>query len=333
MTTLPDGTAASERDGSLDRDVVVVGGGAAGLSAAVFLARYGLDTLVLARGRSAIHQCAHLENYLGFPGGISPDRFLALGRAQADHEGATVEEDLVETVEPHVRGFAVETQDGRTLVTEYLLVASAYDGDYLEPFDADLETGDEHGFLVTDAGRTPVDGLYAAGWLTRDTVHQAVVNAGDGARAAISLARDDLTDRYWPEVGEIYVDWVVDDDRYGGEEWHEDVDGWFDREIRPGAPDLDEERVEEVRDAMKRAFLDRGIDDAERRRRERRGQRLLLEQLEEEVVLEYARSLGVCEDTSIESGAADGPGGSTGREGYGDDDRPNAVAEPNDGGN
>jgi choline dehydrogenase-like flavoprotein len=332
MTTLPDGTAASGRDGPLDRDVVVAGGGAAGLSAAVFLARYGLDTLVLARGKSAIHQCAHLENYLGFPGGIGPERFVALGRAQAEHEGATVEEDLVEAVEPHDRGFAVETQDGRSLVTEYLLVASAYDGEYLSSFDADLETDEEHGFLVTEAGRTPVDGLYAAGWLTRDTVHQAVVNAGDGGRAAISLARDDLSDRYWPEIGEIYVDWVVDDGRYGGEDWHEDVDDWFDREIRPGAPELDEERVEEVRDEMKRAFLDRGIYDAERRRRERRGQRLLLEQLEDDVILEYALSLGACEDASIESGAADGPGGSTGREGYGDDDRPNAVAEPNDGG-
>jgi len=332
MTTLPDGTPASDPDSPVDRDVVVVGGGAAGLSAAVFLARYGLDTLVLARGKSAIRQCAHLENYLGFPGGISPDRFLALGRAQAEHEGATVEADLVETVEFHDRGFAVETQDGRTLVTTYLLAASAYDGDYLEPFDGDLETGDEHGFLVTDAGRTPIEGLYAAGWLTRETVHQAVVNAGDGARAAVSLVRDDLTDRYWPEVGEIYVDWVVDDGRYGGEEWHESVDDWFDREIRPGAPDLDEEALETVRDEMKRAFLDRGVDDAERRRRERRGQRLLLERLDDDVVREYARSLVPDEDTGAGPGATDGLGDADGCEEYGDVDRSDAVAKANDGG-
>jgi len=332
MTTRPDGTPASERDGPHDRDVVVVGGGAAGLSAAVFLGRYGLDTLVLARGKSAIHQCAHLENYLGFPAGISPERFVAIGRAQVEHEGATVEEDLVEAVEPHDPGFAVETQDGRSLVTEYLLVASAYDGDYLSSFDADLETDDEHGFLVTEGGRTSVDGLYAAGWLTRDTVHQAVVNAGDGGRAAVSLARDDLTDRYWPEIGEIYVDWVVDDDRYGGENWHEDVDDWFDREIRPGAPDLDEETLEEVRDEMKGAFLDRGIDDAERRRREREGQRFLLEHLDDDVVREYARSLETCEDTSAGSGAADGLRESTGCEESGDTDRPTAATDADDGG-
>jgi glycine/D-amino acid oxidase-like deaminating enzyme len=304
--------------------VVVVGGGAAGLSAAVFCARYGLDTLVLARGKSAIHQCAHLENYLGFPGGVSPERFVALGRAQAEEEGATVESDRVEAVTPHDQGFAVETQDGRTVVTAFLLVASAYDGEYLASFEDDLETDDEHGFLATDAGRTPVKGLYAAGWLTRDTVHQAVVNAGDGARAAVSLVRDDLSDRYWPAVGEIYVDWVVDDDRYGGDDWHENVDDWFAREIRPGAPDLDEASIEAARAEMKQAFLDRGIDEAERRRRERHGQWRLLEHLDDDVVREYARSLAGDPD---EDGAADGAA----REEPSGIDRQNASADATDG--
>jgi glycine/D-amino acid oxidase-like deaminating enzyme len=292
MTTLPEETRARDPDSPLDRDVVVVGGGAAGLSAAVFLARYGLETLVLARGKSAIHQCAHLENYLGFPGGVSPERFVALGRAQAEHEGAAVESDLVELVERRDAGFAVETQDGREVLTQYVLVASAYDGDYLAPLEDDLDTGDEHGFLAADEGRTPVDGLYAAGWFTQETVHQAVVNAGDGARAAVALARDDLTDRYWAEIGEIYVDWVVDDDRYGGDDWHESVDGWFDREIAPGAPDdLDADDLDAVRAEVKAAFLDRGLTEEERERRDREGQRLLLDQLDEAVVREYVSEL------------------------------------------
>jgi hypothetical protein len=292
MSTLPDDTAAVDPDSPVDRDVVVVGGGAAGLSAAVFLARYGLETLVLARGQSAIHQCAHLENYLGFPGGVSPERFVDLGETQAELEGATVEHDLVERVERHDEGFRVSTQDDREVVASYVLVATAYDGDPLEPLAAELDREDEHGFLQTEDGRTPVDGVYAAGWLTDDTVHQAVVNAGDGARAAIALARDDLADRYWPAVGEIYVDWVVDDDRYGDDDWHESVDDWFEREIAPGAPDdWDDERLERARVEMKTAFLDRGITDAERERRDERGQRELLESLDDDVVREYAASL------------------------------------------
>ena len=52
------------------RDVAVVGGGPAGSSAAVFTARYGLDTVVFDRGPSSIGRCAHLGNYLGCPAGI-----------------------------------------------------------------------------------------------------------------------------------------------------------------------------------------------------------------------------------------------------------------------
>ncbi|MFC5368742.1 NAD(P)/FAD-dependent oxidoreductase [Salinirubrum litoreum] len=298
MSTLPEETPATDPDSRPDWDVVVAGGGTAGLSAAVFLARYGLETLVLARGKSAIHQCAHLENYLGFPGGISPERFLALGETQAEHEGATVDDDMIESVEPHDDGFVISTQEGREIVTTHVLAASAYDGDYLSAFAEDLRTADaddsdsDHEFLDTDAGRTPIEGLYAGGWLTDESVHQAVTNAGDGARAALSLIRDDLTDRYWAEIGDIYVDWVVDADRYGGEEWHENVDGWFDREIAPGAPDeMDDETLAEVRDDLKTAFLDRGITADERDRRECEGQRHLLDALDDDVIREYVAEI------------------------------------------
>ncbi|MEZ3117212.1 FAD-dependent oxidoreductase [Halobaculum sp. MBLA0147] len=332
MSTLPDETPARDPESAVDTDVVVVGGGAAGLSAATFLARYGLDTTVFARGHSAIRQCAHLENYLGFPGGISPERFLALGRRQATHEGASVVDDLVEWVErvgevyddettadeedetgTATDGsaaaddatetgdsterlcparFRVQTQDDRTLHARYVLVASAYDGDYLEPLVDDLDREAEHGFVEAEAGRTPVEGLYAAGWLTRETVHQAIVNAGDGARAAVALARDDLRDRYWDALADIYVDWVVDDDRYGGEEWAADFDDWFDREMAPGAPDdVDDGELAEVREAAKESFLDRCVDESERAERERRGQELLLEELDDDVIREYVAGL------------------------------------------
>jgi alkyl hydroperoxide reductase subunit AhpF len=292
MSTLPEATAARDPDSPVDHDVVVVGGGASGLSAAVFLARYGLETLVLARGKSAIHQCAHLENYLGFPAGISPERFVDLGETQVEHEGGTVEHDLVERVAPHDAGFRVRTQDDRDLVASYVLFATAYDGTPLEPLEAHVERDDDHGFLHTEDGRTAVDGLYAAGWLTDDTVHQAAVNAGDGARAAIALARDDLADRYWEDLAEIYVDWVVDDDRYGGDDWHANTEEWFDREIAPGAPeDLDEDDLAQVREDAKTAFLDRCITAAERERRDERGQRHLLDALDDDVVRAYVDDL------------------------------------------
>jgi len=295
MTTRPDGTPASDPDSLVDEDVVVVGGGAAGLSAAVFLARYGLSVLVCARGKSAIHQCAHLENYLGFPGGISPRRFLGLGRAHAEDEGARVVEDLVERVTRDDGGFRVETGDGRSVRARYVLAASAYDADYLDAFEGDLDTDEDPGFLLTEGGRTPVEGLYATGWLTSDTVHQAVVNAGDGARTAMALIRDEMSERYWPAVGERYVDWVVHDGRYGGDGWADHVDEWFDAEMLPDDRDPDPETVAAAREDLKAEFLGRCIDEDERRRRDREGQRRLLERLDEDIVREYVDTLEATE--------------------------------------
>jgi thioredoxin reductase (NADPH) len=67
------------------RDVVIVGGGPAGLAAAVYAASEGLDTLVLettAPGGQA-GTSSRIENYLGFPDGISGAQLTDRARRQA----------------------------------------------------------------------------------------------------------------------------------------------------------------------------------------------------------------------------------------------------------
>ena len=302
-------TGANSSDSTLDHDVLVVGGGAAGLSAATFLARYGLDTLVLARGKSAIQQCAVLENFPGFPIGITPERFLALGRTQVEYEGGTVREETVERVERvdieqpptdgggepvDSGGFEVKSDDGVYRV-RYVLASTAYDGEMFEPFIDEIETDDAFGMVDSENGRTPVDGLYAAGWLTTETVHQAIVSAGHGAQTATSLIRDDIAARFWPAVADHYVDWVVHDGRYAGdEEWDEHTREWFEHEILVDGvePDLAESALEH----LKTEFLDRQIDADERTRRDREGQWALLETMDDDVVSEYADTLTTADD-------------------------------------
>lgn len=195
-------------------------------------------------------------------------------------------------------GFAVETID-REAVAHRVVVAAAYDGAVLDPLTGELPEPDP--FVPTEAGRTPIDGLYVAGWMSDETVHQVGVNAGHGARTGLALARDDMSERYWPAVGERYVDGVVGDGRYGGDGWDEHVDEWFDREMRPEDPaydhdcghdhDRDEATIDAARTDLKAEFLGRCIDAAERERRDRVGQRQMLERLDDDLVREYVETL------------------------------------------
>lgn len=69
-----------------NRDVVVVGGGAAGLSAALVLGRAMRRTLVVDAGEPRNAPSAHLQGYLTRDG-MSPAEFLAVGRAEIARYG------------------------------------------------------------------------------------------------------------------------------------------------------------------------------------------------------------------------------------------------------
>jgi thioredoxin reductase (NADPH) len=71
-------------------DLIVVGGGPAGLAAAVYGASEGLHTVLIestATGGQA-GQSSKIENYLGFPDGVSGDQLATRARRQAEKFGA-----------------------------------------------------------------------------------------------------------------------------------------------------------------------------------------------------------------------------------------------------
>lgn len=68
-------------------DAIIVGGGIAGLSAAIYLGRAQRDTLVIDSGKSMARWEPEVQNYLGFPEGISGPELLQRGQQQAKQCG------------------------------------------------------------------------------------------------------------------------------------------------------------------------------------------------------------------------------------------------------
>ncbi len=82
-------------------DVVIVGAGPAGLSAAIYAGRGRLKTIVLEKGMPGgqILTSDWIENYPGFPEGISPFQLMDEFRKQAEHFGAVIKTDEAQSME------------------------------------------------------------------------------------------------------------------------------------------------------------------------------------------------------------------------------------------
>ncbi|MFD5555489.1 NAD(P)/FAD-dependent oxidoreductase [Streptomyces sp. NPDC127068] len=101
-------------------DVVVVGGGAAGLSAALVLARARRRVAVVDAGEPRNAPAGHVHGFLTRDG-TPPAELLALGRAEVAGYGAELLRGRVEHVEP---GFVVRLDGGAVLLARRVLVAT-----------------------------------------------------------------------------------------------------------------------------------------------------------------------------------------------------------------
>jgi thioredoxin reductase (NADPH) len=92
-------------------DAVIVGGGLAGLSAAIYLGRSRRQTLVVDNGHSMARWEPAVENYLGFPQGLTGRSLLDRGRAQVQRFGARVIADEIVRIRRQSDTFLVEGSD------------------------------------------------------------------------------------------------------------------------------------------------------------------------------------------------------------------------------
>ena len=109
-------------------DVVIIGGGAAGLTTAIYTSRDGLKTLVLEKeGTGGLAATTEMiENYPGFPEGVNGMELLERFRKQAERFGAEIVEfDEVVKVDPIKKGeVEIHTQSGQVYTAKAVVVAT-----------------------------------------------------------------------------------------------------------------------------------------------------------------------------------------------------------------
>ncbi|HET6387301.1 MAG TPA: FAD-dependent oxidoreductase [Armatimonadota bacterium] len=109
------------------RDLVVVGAGPAGLAAAVYAASEGLDVLVLERSSPGgqAGSSSRIENYLGFPTGISGQDLAARAYVQAQKFGAefTIASSAARFA-CKVRPYAIDIGNDRSVRARSIIIAT-----------------------------------------------------------------------------------------------------------------------------------------------------------------------------------------------------------------
>src|SRR5690349_2059056 len=104
-------------------DLVIVGGGPAGASAAMFAARAGLRTLVLDADKGMTRR-AQVNNMLGFPDGISGPELVERGQQHARGAGAEWQDAEVTKLAPADDVVRLTTSDGRTFEADQVMLTT-----------------------------------------------------------------------------------------------------------------------------------------------------------------------------------------------------------------
>ena len=164
------------------RDLLIVGGGPAGLAAAVYGASEGLDVLVLESNvpGGQAGSSSRIENYLGFPTGISGQELTGRAYAQAQKFGAQVMIAKGATgLACATQQYAVQIENGERVPARAVIIATG--AQYRRPAIENLAGFEGAGVYY---GATPMEAQLCIG------EHVIVVGGGNAAgQAAVFLAQ------------------------------------------------------------------------------------------------------------------------------------------------
>ena len=118
-------------------DCLIVGGGPAGLTAAIYLARFHLDILVVDAGKSRAASIPCTRNHAGYPEGISGGDLLQRMREQAQKYGAKIVNEQVTKLERDEDGALTATWGSGSATAKAVLLATGVTN-RRPPMDEDL---------------------------------------------------------------------------------------------------------------------------------------------------------------------------------------------------
>lgn len=175
------------------KDVIVIGGGLAGLQAAVMTAKAGEETLVIDSGQSLVLNTSNIQNLVGHDS-VAGGELLTSGKQKVEDFDGEINDEEVQNLKRTDSGLKVSTEENE-YESQYVVIASAGDLSYIE-LGVEFEEGVDDPYMMdrhvkTDASNKAAEKVYAAG-LANSWEHQTSVAIGDGAKAAVNL----LSEKY-----------------------------------------------------------------------------------------------------------------------------------------
>jgi len=169
-------------------DAIIVGGGPAGLTAAIYLGRFRRRFIVIDAGQSRLGWIPRSHNHPGFPGGVAGKELLAAMREQAQHYGAQILNAEAEAIRKEGDWFYL-TAGGETFSAPYVICATGVT-DNAVPL-ADLFGAVQSGLIRM----CPICDAY-------ELIDQRIGVLGDGPKA---VAEALFLRRYSPHVALIHI--------------------------------------------------------------------------------------------------------------------------------
>lgn len=186
-------------------DVIVVGGGIAGLAASLFTQKAGLRTIVFDTGVSQLKKVSAVWNYMGKTGN-SGEQMIEDYRNQVTNVGVELRDEEVLSVTQEEDSFVVQTA-AETYSAKYVIIATNLNTQLLADLGFELVVNEKvpSGKIkqvkgIGWEGVTQLPNLYVAGLLA-GVPSQAIIAAGQGAAVGVDIAAKATGKTYmWHDV-------------------------------------------------------------------------------------------------------------------------------------